>query len=321
MRSHIQSGAVLAAVFAVAQALDGITVPSTVAADNEFQATFQNANSDSYRVYLAASLVGSNGPTCYLQNSTSLSSPVSLTIPASVGPSAGYYSIAIADLTTSGGPTYSNRFNLTGGTGNYTEYEKHLGGAPFWDADDLPCSSYECARQCAQAGYPTDLTDNGAYGTMRACILKCPGVSPAASVTGPAHGTASSSASMATQSGNEALVTLGSGPVLTAIETTATISGSTFTEAIIGSMTITLGGAAATVSSQAVSMLSNGIEVGGTTTVPFASAMQTSASSAQSNSGSTTSPSAAATSSASASRHEFAMAGLAGVAGVAVMLL
>ncbi|KAK3626170.1 hypothetical protein LTR56_019958 [Elasticomyces elasticus] len=311
MRSHIQSGAALTAIFAMARALDGITVPSTVAADNEFQATFQNANSDSYRVYLAASL-----------NSTSLSSPVSLTIPASVGPSAGYYSIAIADLTMSGGPTYSNRFNLTGGTGNYTEYEKHLGGAPFWDADDLPCSSYECARQCAQAGYPTDLTDNGAYETMRACILKCPGVSPAASVTGPAHGTASSSASPATQSSNEALVTLGSGAILTAIETTATISGSTFTEAIIGgSMTITLGGAMATVSSQAVSMLSNGIEVGGTTTVPFARAMQTSASSAQSNSGSTTNPSAAATSSASASRHEFAMAGLAGAAGVAVMLL
>ncbi|KAK3657730.1 hypothetical protein LTR56_002108 [Elasticomyces elasticus] len=320
MRSQIQSGAVLTAVFAVAQALDGVTVPSTVAADNEFQATFQNANSDSYRVYLAASLVGANGPTCYLQNSTSLSSPVSLTIPSSVGPSAGYYSIAIADLTTSGGPTYSNRFNLTGGTGNYTEYESHLGGAPFWDADDLPCSSYECARQCAQAGYPTDLTDNGAYETMRACILKCPGVSPAASVTGPAHGTASSSASMATQSGNEALVTLGSGPVLTAIETTATISGSTFTEAILGSMTITLGGAAATVSSQAVSMLSNGIEVGGTTTVPFAS-MQTSASSSQSKSGSATNPSAAATSSASASRHAIVMAGLAGVAGVAAMLL
>ncbi|KAK5685434.1 hypothetical protein LTS10_003512 [Elasticomyces elasticus] len=320
MRSHIQSGAALTAIFAIARALDGITVPSTVAADNEFPATFQNANSDSYRVYLAASLVGSNGPTCYLQNSTSLSSPVSLTIPASVGPSAGYYSIAIADLTTSGGPTYSNRFNLTGGTGNYTEYEKHLGGAPFWDADDLPCSSYECARQCAQAGYPTDLTDNGAYETMRACILKCPGVSPAASVTGPAHGTASSSASMATQSGNEALVTLGSGAILTAVEITAIISGSTFTEAIIGSMTITLGGAAATVSSQAVSMLSNGIEVGGTTTVPFAS-MQTSASSSQSNSGSTTSPIAAATSSASASRRELAMAGFAGVAGVAVMLL
>ncbi|KAK4961927.1 hypothetical protein LTR10_002420 [Elasticomyces elasticus] len=320
MRSQIQSGAVLTAVFAVAQALDGVTVPSTVAADNEFQATFQNANSDSYRVYLAASLVGANGPTCYLQNSTSLSSPVSLTIPASVGPSAGYYSIAIADLTTSGGPTFSNRFNLTGGTGNYTEYESHLGGAPFWDADDLPCSSYECARQCAQAGYPTDLTDNAAYETMRSCILKCPGVSPAASVTGPAHGTASSSGSTATQGGNEALVTLGSGAILTAIETTATISGSTFTEAIIGSMTITLGGAAATVSSQAVSMLSNGIEVGGTTTVPFAS-MQTSASSSQGNSGSATNPSAAATSSASASRHGIVMAGLVGVAGVAAMLL
>ncbi|TKA74351.1 hypothetical protein B0A55_05515 [Friedmanniomyces simplex] len=331
MRSSIaRTTALAASLVAVAQALDGITVPGTVAANTEFQATFQNGNSDSYRVFLAASLAGVNGPTCYLQNSTSLSSPLTLTIPASVGPSADYYSIAIADLTTSAGATYSNPFNLTGGTGNYTDYETHLGGAPFWDANDLPCSSYACARQCAQAGYPGDLTDNSAYATMRQCILRCSGVSAAADATGPPHGTATASPSpssggmLATRTADEALVTLGAGVVMTAMETTATLSGSTFTEAVLGSLTLTLGGAEATVSSKAVSLMSNGIEVGGTTTVPFSSAVQTLATSAQSGSASTTSASAAAatTSSGAASRREraVAVAGAVGAAGLAVML-
>jgi hypothetical protein len=144
-------------------------------------------------------------------NSTKLTSPVSLEIPSDVGPSADYYSIAVADITTSQGATYSNRFNFTGGTGNYTEYEQHLGGASFWDADDLPCSSYTCARQCAQASYPDDLTSTSAYDAMRTCILKCPGVAPAASATGPVSGTASATATgTATSSGSSGASTTGS---------------------------------------------------------------------------------------------------------------
>ncbi|KAK3066979.1 hypothetical protein LTR53_016416, partial [Teratosphaeriaceae sp. CCFEE 6253] len=270
--------ALVACLAAAAQALTGIAVPATVAADAEFQATFQNGNSDSYRVYLAASLAGANGPACYLRNSTSLSSPISLTIPASVGPSADYYSIAIADLSTGEGATYSNHFNFTGGTGNYTKYEDQLGGAPFWSADALPCSAYACARQCAQAGYPGDLTDSSAYDTMQACILRCPGVTPAPNITGPAHASSSPSSASgagATQTVSEVVLTLGSGAVVTAVETTATISGSAVTEAVMGSVTITLGGAEATVSGLAVSMLSNGIKVAGTTTAAFSSAEQT----------------------------------------------
>ena len=156
---------------------------------------------------------------------------------------------------------------------------------------------------------------------MRDCILACPGVSPAASVTGPAHATTSASSPGATQTVNEALITLGSGDVVTAVETTATVSGSAITEAILGSLTITLGGAEATVSSEAVSLLSNGVEVGGTTTVAFNGAAQTLATSAsQGGTASATSPNAAATSSGAANRHGVVLAGVAGVAGVAAML-
>ncbi|KAK1063394.1 hypothetical protein LTR74_009551 [Friedmanniomyces endolithicus] len=351
MRPSLARTTALAASLAIAaHALDGLTVPSSIAADTEFQATFQNGNSDNYRVYLAASLAGTNGPTCYLQNSTSLSSPLTLTIPASVGPPANYYSIAIADLTTSPSPStysYSNHFALTASNGNYTPYEQHLGGAPFWDANALPCSSYACARGCAQAGFPGDLSDQSAYAVMRGCILGCAGVEPAADVTGPAlassaaawgrgRGTGTGTGTgvggglgggvgTATRTADEALVTLLPGVVMTAAETTATISGSVFTEAVLGSVALTLGGAEATVSGKAVSLASSGVEVGGSTKVAFSSAVQTFATTTssvvQAGLASGTSAAPAATSSAGAARgREVAIAGVAGVAGLAVML-
>ncbi|KAK0937987.1 hypothetical protein LTR29_010435 [Friedmanniomyces endolithicus] len=357
MRPSIARTTALAASLALtAHAIDGLTVPGTIAADTEFQATFQNGNSDSYRVYLAASLAGTNGPTCYLQNSTSLSSPLTLSIPASVGPPANYYSIAIADLTTSSSPSaysYSNHFALTASNGNYTPYEQHLGGAPFWDANALPCSSYACARQCAQAGFPGDLSDQSAYAVMRGCILGCAGVEPAADVTGPALASSSASASSAqgtgtgtgagagtgfggvvgggvgtaTRTADEALVTLSPGVVLTALELTTTFSGTVATEAVLGSVTLTLGGAEATVSGKAVSLASSGVELGGSTTVAFSSAVltfatTTSSAAVQAGLASATGVAPAATSKAGAARgREVAVAGAVGVAGLAVMLM
>ncbi|KAI6864123.1 hypothetical protein KC343_g2873 [Hortaea werneckii] len=176
-----------------ANALNGIVAPDSVQAGYSFNVTFENADDSQYRVYLAARLSGSNGPTCYLQNSTTLSSPINISIPSDVGPSGDYYSIAISDLSTSQSATYSNMFNFTGGTGNYTAYENNLGGASFWSADDLPCSAYPCARDCAMASYPDDLTDQDAYDTMKECINDCSGVSPDESQTTPAQAPASSS--------------------------------------------------------------------------------------------------------------------------------
>ncbi|KAI7152866.1 hypothetical protein KC349_g8732 [Hortaea werneckii] len=186
--------AVLSASLVVgANALSGIVAPDSVQAGESFNVTFENADDSQYRVYLAARLSGSNGPTCYLQNSTTLSSPANISIPSDVGPSADYYSIAISVLSTSQSATYSNMFNFTGGTGNYTAYENNLGGASFWSADDLPCSAYPCARECAMASYPDDLTDQDAYDTMKECINDCSGVSPDESQTTPAQAPASSS--------------------------------------------------------------------------------------------------------------------------------
>lgn len=184
-----------AALIVAVSALNGIVVPDSIQAGVEFEASFQNANDDSYRIYVAAALLGSNGPTCYLVNSTTLDTSVNLTVPADVGPSAAYYSIAIADITTGQASTFSNRFNLTNATGEYSEYENHLGGSPFWDANSLPCSAYSCARDCADASYPDDLTETDAYDTMSKCILNCDGVTASVNQTAPAHSTASSSSS------------------------------------------------------------------------------------------------------------------------------
>lgn len=118
-----QCALALATLTTAATALDGVVAPADVAAGEQFEVTFQSSTDDNYRVYLAASLAGSNGPTCYLVNSTELNESINVTIPASVGPTADYYSIAIADITTGQAATYSNRFNLTGATGEYSDYE------------------------------------------------------------------------------------------------------------------------------------------------------------------------------------------------------
>lgn len=53
-----------AALIVAVSALNGIVVPASIEAGEEFSATFENAGDSSYRIYVAAALVGSNGPTC-----------------------------------------------------------------------------------------------------------------------------------------------------------------------------------------------------------------------------------------------------------------
>ncbi|KKY30966.1 hypothetical protein UCDDA912_g09087 [Diaporthe ampelina] len=202
MHHHIAEYAALAASLVIlAQAVD-VTVPVTIAAGTSFQLSAEDFDSnDKYRVYLAAALGGDTGPTCWLSNSTTLSSTSNFTIPAEVGPSASYYSIGVGEVD---GDTddidYSNKFTFTGGTANYTEYETHLNGDPFWDADNLPCSAYACARECADASYPDDLTDSTAYNTMKTCINKCPGVTQTSQTTPIEASSASASTATSTSS-------------------------------------------------------------------------------------------------------------------------
>lgn len=79
MRSISTYAALAATLIATAKALDGIVVPDTIAAGTPFSATFENGNSDKYRVYLAAALTGVNGPTCTSHTSHIISSHLCLT--------------------------------------------------------------------------------------------------------------------------------------------------------------------------------------------------------------------------------------------------
>ena len=143
----------------------------------------------------------------WLSNSTTLSATNNFTIPAEVGPDATYYSIGVGEVDSDADSKdidFSNRFTFTGGSANYSEYEKKLNGDPFWDADSLPCTAYACARECADASYPDDLTDPKAYDTMKKCINTCPGVTdtsqkvPAVTTTASASTASSTSASSTT---------------------------------------------------------------------------------------------------------------------------
>ncbi|SMQ49264.1 unnamed protein product [Zymoseptoria tritici ST99CH_3D7] len=172
-------------------ALDSLVAPSSIVANQNFTLTAKNPDSTVlYRIYLAATLSSTTGPTCFLLNSTTLppSGALSLSIPASVGPDASYYSIAISPLTSSAtSPSdtdiiYTPQINITGLTASYTSYETSLRGAPFYDADMLPCNSYACARKCADREFPAGSEGDGEeekgerYVRMVECFGGCEGV-------------------------------------------------------------------------------------------------------------------------------------------------
>ncbi|SMR50269.1 unnamed protein product [Zymoseptoria tritici ST99CH_3D1] len=172
-------------------ALDSLIAPSSIIANQNFTLTAKNPDSTVlYRIYLAATLSSTTGPTCFLINSTTLppSGALSLSIPASVGPDASYYSIAISPLPSSSTARsasdiiYTPQINITGLTASYTSYETSLRGAPFYDADMLPCNSYACARKCADREFPAGSEGDGEeekgerYGRMVECFGGCEGV-------------------------------------------------------------------------------------------------------------------------------------------------
>ncbi|KAI5273930.1 hypothetical protein E4T47_02952 [Aureobasidium subglaciale] len=188
------------ALFLGARAIDTITVPDVITADSPFTLTItpKDDASGNYRIYLDTTPPGyAGGQSCYLKNTTSTDiTAVNLTIPADFGPPGDFYSIStrdLSDLDTDASYVFSNAFNLTGATGNYSEYENKLNGAPLWDANSLPCESYNCARKCAQDSYPKDMIPGSdAFNTMRACIMKCPGVSKETKTASSTSSTATS---------------------------------------------------------------------------------------------------------------------------------
>jgi hypothetical protein len=144
---------------------------------------------DSYRVYLSLTPPGwGSGPACYLVNSSAINvTSLTVQIPASVGPSdysSQGYSIATMEFNQdlyanngSSGFQYSNNFDFVGGTGKWSEYE--LAGFVVGNFDWIPCSAYNCARQCSQKYYPDNVNSNSidTYKTTYDCLTACPGVS------------------------------------------------------------------------------------------------------------------------------------------------
>lgn len=60
----------------------------------------------------------------------------------------------------------------------WSDYEKS--GHTVANADDLPCTAYDCARQCSQKYYPADVSDSetdlSGYKSQYECVAACPGV-------------------------------------------------------------------------------------------------------------------------------------------------
>ena len=151
----------------------GVHIDNDLSTSNSFDAGF-----DSYRVYLAITVPGwGSGPSCEseisvflrydklysqfpfrtgtLVSSSSISTTdFTVTIPATVGPSGSYYSISTIEMNSDpsrdrpSGFQYSDGFNFTGGAGQWSQYE--LSGHSIGDADSIPCTAYDCARQCMQ---------------------------------------------------------------------------------------------------------------------------------------------------------------------------
>ncbi|PSS06933.1 hypothetical protein M430DRAFT_37584 [Amorphotheca resinae ATCC 22711] len=143
-----------------------------------------------YRIYLAIVAPSSSNiphslePSCYLVNATSINetSPEIL-IPPSVGQDGTSYSIVTMEYSTDphgarpSGYEYSTEFQLLNTSGTWTRAEIH-GVVPLFP-DLLPCTAYDCARQCMQTYYPGNV--NGTFGEAGfrdtyVCVANCSGV-------------------------------------------------------------------------------------------------------------------------------------------------
>lgn len=173
-------------------AFDKLSFPLTAAANTDVKLHITNdlssgsssfdAMFDSFRTYLSISAPGwGSGPSCYLINSSAIATTdITFQIPASVGPDASSYSIVTMEFNQdpyADGPSgfeYSSDFTFTGGTGAWTAAE--LAGQDVGDPDNVPCSAYDCARNCTQTFFPANVNNTDAYKSTYECTAACPGV-------------------------------------------------------------------------------------------------------------------------------------------------
>lgn len=176
-------------------------------------------------------------------NSTSISNTTTtLSIPANFAPNGNDYSIVTREFPSTGSAdyTYGAHFELTGSSiASLTSYEKDLNGAALWVADDLPCTSYNCARGCANSSYPDDLSyGSPEYKTMVSCIEKCSGVTQDSTGSGSGNSTATTTAATGTSTGSDGIV----GSVSRTGTTAAATNGAVATMAAVPGSILALGG-------------------------------------------------------------------------------
>lgn len=123
-------------------------------------------------------------PACWLVNSTDIDvDTLSITIPADIGPSGPYYTIAVTYLTADGDEDFmftDGDFDLEGGTAQWSPAEKL--GTAFGDDTVIPCTSYNCVRNCTLVvdfdNLP-NITPAAAEAQTKSayeCMAACPGV-------------------------------------------------------------------------------------------------------------------------------------------------
>ena len=183
-------------------AFNSISIPETVQAGTNTDVTITNdltsgprsfdAQFTNYNLYLSVSAPNwGQNPVCLLFNGSDIhSTSLTVKIPASVGPDASNYSLVTVEYNTDvysdnglSGYEYSNDFALTGATGVWSAYETDpRGPQSLGDPDSIPCSAYDCARQCNQKYYPADFDQSNtaayeaAYEASYKCVAACPGV-------------------------------------------------------------------------------------------------------------------------------------------------
>lgn len=186
---------VLVASTSLVRASDSLQFPSVVTAGQPATLTVNNAqmiaNGDSlFRVSLVTLPPPSNFPStvCWLVNATSVNTTtLDITIPPDVGPSGRFYALAGTGINLDlgmgmsgyAGSEDSNNFTLKGGTAQWSPGE--LKGVIFGFPNDIPCTSYNCVRNCTN-GMALDFAEVSVQankpGVKQAyeCMASCPGV-------------------------------------------------------------------------------------------------------------------------------------------------
>jgi hypothetical protein len=104
----------------------------------------------------------------------------SITIPKDVGPPGLLYYISAEVWQVTGerygGGDISNKFNLSGATGKFSQVQ--LSGNYLWRADWFPCSSSACVQACEDVGRSNTLSQGAADSPWRNCVNACPDISP-----------------------------------------------------------------------------------------------------------------------------------------------